>query len=346
MSVTVTAQYGSCKDTVKQECIPLDSPARWRTALQGIKHAFAHTWENCYAMHLTTGFRTYLYHFESEHARIVCPIAERNCGDYIDIVTPYGFSGFVGNGDCSEFPHYWRQFVRQRGYVCGYIGLNPIFTNRTHVAALDLYQANSVYALDLTLCRDELRARFDRNRKRQLKDWERISAGLIFAKSALTKFFLENYYDFIRRVKASAANYFSIETLAFLCGLDNVFMVGAGERNKIEAVYLFSYTPYAGDCLFNVARPEGRRHTTALLWFGIHHLKTINIPILNLGGGVHEDDSVARSKQRFGARRVPFSCLKQVYEPAIYETLCHQMDADPQDRDGYFPSYRNPQGHI
>ena len=53
----------------RQKCIPLDSPAEWKEALVGIGHAFSHTWENCYAMHLTTGFRTYLYCFDAEHVR-------------------------------------------------------------------------------------------------------------------------------------------------------------------------------------------------------------------------------------------------------------------------------------
>ena len=77
---------------MNQKFIPLESRVEWQNALQGIKHAFAHTWENCYAMHLTTGFTTYLYCFEAENIRIVCPIAEREFQGYVDIVTPYGLS--------------------------------------------------------------------------------------------------------------------------------------------------------------------------------------------------------------------------------------------------------------
>src|SRR5207248_3398246 len=108
-----------------QKCIPLESPAEWKKALEGIKHAFAHTWENCHAMHQTTGFKTYLYCLEGEQARVVCPIAEREFGSHVDIVTPYGFSGFVGTNKYADFPQYWREFVREQAYVCGYIGFNP-----------------------------------------------------------------------------------------------------------------------------------------------------------------------------------------------------------------------------
>ena len=42
---------------ISHKCIPLNSPAEWKNALRGVKHAFAHTWENCHAIGLTTGFR-------------------------------------------------------------------------------------------------------------------------------------------------------------------------------------------------------------------------------------------------------------------------------------------------
>ncbi len=326
----------------RQKCIPIDSPAEWKEALEGIEHSFAHTWENCYARQLTTGFDTYLYCFEMKNVRIVCPIAERGFGGYTDIATPYGFSGFVGNADCSEFPRYWADFVKEQGYVSGYIALNPVFENSTYFRQHEVHRSNSLYILDLTLGFDELFANLDRNRKRQLRNWENTWSKFIFDRSALTDFFLANYPEFLRRVNASPANYFSRETLASLCNSDNVFIVGAGEPERIEAVYLFAYTPYVGDSLFNVALPEGRHHATTLLWYGTTYLKSLKIPLLNLGGGVRENDSIAKAKQRFGGRREPFRCLKQVYKPEIYEELCRRVGADPTETTGYFPAYRNP----
>jgi hypothetical protein len=327
---------------VKQECVPIDAPVEWKEALEGIEHPFAHTWENCYAKQLTTGFDTYLYCFETKNVRIVCPIAEREFAGYTDIVTPYGFSGFIGNADYPEFTRYWDDFAKEQDYVSGYVALNPAFENSTYFRPHEAYRSNSLYFLDLTLSLDELFANLDRNRKRQLRDWEVTSSNFVFDRGALTDFFLTNYPKFIRRVNASPANYFSRETLATLCELDNVFVVGAGEPERIEAVYLFAYTPYASDCLFNVALPEGRHHTTTLLWCGIHYLKSRKIPLLNLGGGVRENDSIAKAKQRFGGRREPFRCLKQVYRPDIYEELCRRVGADPIEMTGYFPAYREP----
>jgi hypothetical protein len=326
-----------------QKCIPLDSSSEWKEALRGIKHAFAHTWENCYAMHLTTGLRTYLYRFESEYARIVCPIAERTFDNYIDIVTPYGFSGFVGDGDCSEFSHHWNGFVKEREYVCGYIGLNPLFANSTHFKREERVQYNSIYVLDLTLSHHALFMNLSVNRKRQLKEWDKTLAGIILDRERLSDFFLTNHAKFFRQKNASPVYCFSQETLSFLTGLDNVLIVGLGVPERIEAVTLFAHTPHVGDFLFNVSLPEGRRHSVALLWYGVNYLKSIGVPFLNLGGGVSENDTLARFKERFGGVKLPLKSLKQIYEPEIYEKLCRQVNVDHADMSGYFPAYRRPE---
>jgi hypothetical protein len=326
---------------VRQKCIPLESPAEWKDALNGIKHSFAHTWESCYAMYLSTGFSTYLYCLETESIRVVCPISEREFDGYIDIVTPYGFSGFVGNGDYPDFSLHWKEFAKKRGYVCGYVALNPAFENSTYFETADVYQSNSLYVLDLNLGYEDLFSNLDSNRKRQLRPMAQISEGFVFDKSQLTEFFYANYNTFIRRLKASPANYFSKETLRFLCGLDNVFMVGAGQPEKVKAVSMFAYTVFMGDFLFNVPLPEGRKHAAALLWWSVNYMKSVGIPALNLGGGIREGDSLAQFKQRFGARKSPFRCLKQVYNPTAYASLCRRTNADPSDMNGYFPPYRS-----
>ena len=161
---------------VRHQLIPLDSPDEWRDALAGIAHGFAHTWEHCYAMQLTTGFRTYLYCFEKEGIRIACPIVEREFEGSIDVVKPFGFSGFIGNGACSDFPQRWKGFARQRGYVCGYLGLDPVFEDSTYFEPTETYQHNNLHVLDLTPNYDELFANLHVNRRRQLKKLGRYSS--------------------------------------------------------------------------------------------------------------------------------------------------------------------------
>ncbi|OGW53954.1 MAG: hypothetical protein A2Y81_03185 [Nitrospirae bacterium RBG_13_43_8] len=319
---------------IEQRFIPLKSPLDWKEALRGIKHTFGHTWENCYAMQLTTGLRTYLYSFEKDDIRFVCPIAEREFGGYVDITKPFGFSGFVGNGSLPELSVHWREFVGERGYICGYLGLNPLFDYSSHFDSRDIFRYNTIYVLDLTMTDAELFAKLSTNRKRQLKDWDEISSTLVFQESSLKEFFFENYFDFLRRKNASPVYFLSVETLSYLFCLDNVILVGAKESGHVVAVSVFTYTADAAEYLFNVSVPKGRQHAAALVWYAVRYFKSLGIPIINLGGGS------AEFKRRFGSKELPIACLKQVYQPEVYRMLCRRVEVDANDMGGYFPAYR------
>ena len=322
---------------INQHCIPLESPEEWRLALNGIKHTFGHTWENCYAMYLTTGLKTYLYTFEQDNIRIVCPIAEREYGGYVDIVKPYGFSGFVGNGNSDEFPRYWEQLIKEREYVSGYLGLNPIFDYSRHFDSKDIHEYETVYVLDLTTSMDELFENMAKCRRKQLKHWNEIKSDLVLEQSVLRDFFLKNYYDFLNSKNAARFYFFSEETLSFLLNLDNVILVGAQNSGKVVAVYVFAFTGDVCEGLFNVSLPEGRHYTALLTWYAVNYAKSLDIPTFNQGGG---GGGMADFKRRFGSEEFPLRCLKQVYRPDIYEVLCRNVNVDPNDMAGYFPAYR------
>lgn len=323
--------------TIQQHCIALDHPEAWKRALTGIPHSFGHTWENCYAMSLTSGHRTYLYCLEHEETRIVCPLAEREYNGALDIVKPFGFSGFVGHGNWEEFQHHWKQFTRERGYVCSYLGINPVFDHGASFNPAELFQYDTVHLLDLTLDDAELWRNLSTNRKRQLRDWQQVSGNLVFQQEQLVDFFLAHHREFFSRKGADQCYHFSDETLSFLFDLDNVVLVGIGGSRGIEAVSVFAYTADLGEYLFNVSLPEGRDHSVPLIWFGVNHLKRLGIPLLNLGGG---RGGVGESKRRYGGRELPLRCIKQVYDQHRYRLLCQKAGVDPDTASGYFPAYR------
>jgi hypothetical protein len=327
---------------VNQELISLALPTRWKQALLNVPHAFGHTWESCYAMHLTTGFQTFLYQFEDNDVKVVCPIAERDYMGYVDIVTPYGFSGFVGNGDFLGFQSHWKTFIHELGYVCGFIGLNPLFSNETYLNKREVYQYNKLYVINLELTLDELFHKLSLNRKRQLKLYKDLKDKFIVDKVILKNFFLNHYHAFFSQRNASQVYNFTLDTLSYLLDLKNVFVVGICHNENIEAVSVFAYTPYGAEYLFNVSQPVGRHYTVPLIWYAINYLKSLRIPYLNLGGGVKEGDSIAQFKKRFGAEELPLTCLKQVYNFKIYNMLCQKTNRNPDNWEGYFPAYRQP----
>ena len=144
----------------------------------------------------------------------------------------------------------------------------------------------------------------------------------------------------IARRHASSTHGLSPTSIASLAELGDVYMVGMADGGELTAAAIFAYTSSGGDYLFNVSRPEGRRHSAALVWSGAVHLKSLGVPHLNLGGGLVEGDGIARFKIRFGAAKTPLPVVKQVYDHPRYVELCRRVGADPNDIAGYFPAYR------
>jgi hypothetical protein len=323
----------------RHELIPLDDPERWAEALSDLPHGHAHTWGVCRAIQLTTGLPTYLYTYERGAARVVCPLAERDFGGAIDVTTPYGFGGFAMSGDCRGFPEDWADFVRSRGWVCGYVALNPLFSRAHGFPQEDVHVHNRLYVMDLGGSERDLLSRLSRNRRRQLRNWSSVAADLEHDRRRLTDFLVATYVDFFARKGAGSATDFTAETVEAIASLDDVLLVGAGRDDQIESVAAFGHTPYGGDALFSVSAPGGERHAAHLVWAGVERLRAAGIRRLNLGGGIREGDDVAEFKRRFGATELPLVSLRQVYRQDEYERLCLRAGVT-SDRSGWFPPYR------
>ena len=320
------------------ELIPLAQGERWAEVLAELPHVHAHTWGFCQAVQLTSGLATYLYRYERGTARVVCPLSERNYDGEVDVVTPYGFGGFAMSGDCRHFADDWAKFAHARGWVCGYLALNPQFGEARGFADEEVHAHTSVYVMDLRGSEDDVRSRLSQNRRRQLRDWPEAEASLEHDRGRLGEFLLGTYADFFARRGAGRATDLSHDTMAAISALDDVLVVGAGE-GELESVALFGYTPHGADYLFNVSAVGGERHAAYLIWWAAQHLRALGVEWLNLGGGVRPGDDLAEFKRRFGAAELPLVSLRQVYRADAYEELCRRAGVTSQ-RDGWFPPYR------
>jgi hypothetical protein len=321
--------------------ISLEDRSGWEAALASIPHCFAHTWESCRAMAVSSGYRTYLYCFERAGLRIVCPVAERPVSGLVDLVTPYGFAGFVGTGPYAGFADHWFRFATSRGYVCAYLVLNPVMTDGTYFAGV-AKRHRTVYVLDLSLGEDALFARLATNRRRQVRKADRDPSVLVHERERLTEFFVRVYADFMARRGAADVYTLSSESLNGLCEAPQVLMVGAEEGGHIVAVSLFGWTRDCGDFLYNVSLPGGERYSAPLIWAGVRQLISRGVPVLNLGGGVAERDSLAEFKERFGAEERPLESVQQIYRRDLYDELCREAGAGGRGSNAYFPAYRSP----
>jgi hypothetical protein len=323
----------------QHELIPLASPERWKDALSGLPYGISHTWEYCQAMYQTTHYPTYLYLFSHGDQRVACVFCERDFAGTTDIVSPYGFNGFVANADCPAFNHQWKEFLKHRGYVCGYIGLNPIWDLDLGFPEEELYSSNEVYVLDLSRSAEDVMADMSQNRRRQIRKASQETGHYTSDKASVSSFFMAHYSGFMEEKKVSSAYHFTGETLKMLIQCEQALLVGYIQGEEVLAASLFGYTSTAADFLFNVSVDEGRQYSAGLMWIAIRELQTLKIPTLNLGGGIRSGDALAGFKERFGGSKVKLASLRQVYNREVFEELC-QAGGTGAANNNYFPPYR------
>lgn len=323
---------------MRERCIGLEERVDWEAAIADVPHAFAHTWQSCRAAASGTGHWTYLYVVETETGRAACPISEREFEGHLDIYTPYGFSGFIGCAGAA-MTNAWRDFVTRRGYVCGYFGLNPLLPPATPAYAAEFVTYNSLYVLDLTQTLQHLRAKLHTNRRRDLANYDALSADFCEDRDQLEAFFQNTAPGFFQSRGAAQGLPLTRETIHSLFTAENAFAVGAVLDRAVQAVTLFGFTPWIGEFLFNVSTDRGRRYSTALLWYGAQRLKSLGVPVFNLGGGARAGDGIAAFKARFGGREVLLQCARAIYRPDVYAMLCTHAGVAASASPDFFPPY-------
>lgn len=316
--------------------IGIDDKAAWTTALAGIPHAIAHTHGYNQAMATASGLPSFLLVLESAAGRAVCPLAERRDARGFDVVSPYGYGGFIGTGNLTGAPQAWRRFAGERGYIAGYVALHPTLAAGAWRACATLSAPS--FILNIAADEDHLMAGMTSRRRYDLRAWLRDDHP-VEDRGALVEAFIRLHPRQAERVDAAPVYHFGEPALRLLLAIEETIVVGTRGRDGIEAVALFGLTPAAGEYLLAASTQTGRCHAKGLVWRGILALKKRGVGILNLGGGIRPGDGVAEFKRRFGAVETPGSCVKEIFDSARYGEACRAVGVDPASA-GYFPAYR------
>lgn len=328
------------------DLIPMADRKSWQEALAKVDHAFGHTWDSCHAMQLTTGFSTYLYRYCARDTYFVCPIAERTYRGETDIVTPYGFSGFAGRGSVPQLLQAWNRFARHRGYVAGYIALNPLLADGAFDGAGGIAHGNELFYLDLSRSEEELLGSMRRNRRRPIRRWQQDGCPLVTGRSELAAFYMQHYAPFMQSRGAAQTFRFTDETLQRLIDSPGAFMLGAAVQGELEAAALFCPSPTIGEAMFSISTGAGGRHADVLMWAGALEFKRRGLRWLSLGGGISRGDGVATLKSGYGGIALRIPVLRQVYDRERFDRLCEAAGVAADEGSGYFPPWHKAAAHV
>lgn len=319
----------------RERLIPLSDSHAWDNALEGVPHFFAHRHAYNAAM-CTDAQDVFLYTVEREGFRAACPLMVREWQGTRDIVSPYGFAGFAYTGHDAEFPAFFSQSMAARGYVAGYIVQHPLIDVPAGMAFRT--EGKQCFLLDLSADADTRLAAMASDHRSRLRQWWKQQPVLAYNTPEIIASFMELYAPAMERAGASSSYFFSPPTLAALTQGPHALVVGVPG----EAASLFVYHGRYAEYYLNACTEDGRRHARGLVWHAAEYLKAQGVEVLNLGCGIVEGDLLEMFKQRFGGKAKRFSILKQVYRTEDYRALCEERGADPTERNGFFPAYRNP----
>lgn len=323
-----------------QKFVPLEDREEWNRQLKNISYAPAHTWIYNKAIALSSKLETFLYCASTTIFKAVCPIAVREKLGQRDIVTPYGFGGFISRGNHIDFHRNWHAFIASTEYICGYIALHPFFCNLSHFQYAEMNATTKIYSLNLQQSSETLFNQLAKIHRYELKQWKNSNVKIILDPTRLKIILPDLYKQTLLRANASTVYHFSTETLFNIVDNDAV-MIGAEINGEIEAISIFLYTPHIADYFLNASTINGRYHTRGLLWSAIAILKELNIPILNLGGGIKPNDGLDDFKRRFGGKLSDYNVLKEVYNDSAFKKLCQQAGVNQLANYPYFPPYYN-----
>lgn len=330
----------------RAEWIPRAEAARWREALAGLDHGFAHLPEYSAAAECVTGFAAGLWAWRSDHGRAAVPLLRRPSPlAGFDLATPLGFSGFAITGDSSGLMSDWQEFWRGEGALAAYVQLAPLqeaerWNQQLADAGRWLVPSRECWVWDLGSGEDDLAAGMSSKHRQLLHKWQREAPELCWDRAELVSAFNRLYADFIERRSVGESYRYTPSAIAALADATGALWLGVrGAAGTIEAVTLFLFHGGFADSFLNAATPDGRRHSRGLYWLGARRLRELGVRRLNLGGGVRDGDELSAFKQRLGARSVPTLALRQVFDDAAYARTCALAGVVP-DATGRFPPWR------
>ena len=305
--------------------------------------------------------KAYLFYCEDGDTRAINVFMKRDVAEipffatkispltYFDIVTPYGYGGFIVEGDKEEkVEQVFKNFCEDSGIIAEFVRYNPMTKNWN--AMQDLYEhcysGKTVY-LDLQSEEEIWKNMTSKNRnmvrkaqKAGLKtywgrDKEIIKPFMDIYNKTMEKDDASDYYFFKQEFYESILEDLKYNSMWFYTKLDNmiasiaIFLYANGNMHYHLSASRKEYQNFA---------PTNLLLYEAALWGCRNGYKK-----MHLGGGVGaQEDSLYKFKKAFN--RYNDSCFyvgKHIYNVDIYKELLEIREKIEKPREAnFFPEYR------
>ena len=324
--------------SILQQLIPASNHDNWMAALNGVPLSAAHLPDYNKALARSGLYRPLLYLIETSTLKLICPVAERRFNGYPDLVSLYGNGGASGVGTGGDIIETMREYLAEQGYIAAFINYNQSFDLPIPLGLSHLEQRNTSFVLNLSGSLDDLWDSIGKNNRRQIRNWQKLSAKIVFEQQRLKNAFFEMYPAFMDRLGAAPHYRLSSEVFEGLFDMKELYLIGAEVGGQIVAVRCFLFTSNVADAFLEAYIDGSNIHSRAIYWAAIQHFHRLGIPFFNLGGGIREGDSLAFFKKSFGGAPRPLISLKLILNGEVYKSICRDVGVDASDL-SYFPAY-------
>jgi hypothetical protein len=329
----------------------------WESTLRTARHDFYHLPSYVALCAAEERARPSALYVSDGHRTMLLPLMIRGipAGGF-DATSPYGYPGPIGIG--TDDPGFLREalgaglsVLRDAGLVSAFIRLHPLLNPAPPEGVGTLVRHGETVSVDLGLPSEALWAQMRHNHRRDIaktidlgylahidaewrhvESFKRLYRQTMEVRSATPFYFFgDGYFQGLREALGERLH---------LCVVEKGGVVAAAglfvETNGIVQYHL-SGTDYTD----RGAQPAKLMTHFATMW-----AKDRGNRVLHLGGGVGAAaDSLLRYKIGFSPLRHTFATLRVVLDEAEYVRLAEAAgaDVDPDDREGFFPSYRSRQ---
>lgn len=301
--------------------------------------------------------KKYLNLYESPHKKALCAICRENektmifpylrgtVKEFYDFETAYGYGGPLSNSDdngwCNKAFDCIHEYLKNNGYVCGFMRFHPIIHNEKYVFECKntdgniqvLYDRQTI-AIDTSQSEDDIWKRQINSKNRNMIRKAEKNQLIYKVEYDYTSYdeFISLYRSTMERLSADEFYFFDDRYFENLRrNLSDCSFLGTVRKDgKLICAAVFMYSKLYGH--YHLAGSDRYYSSLGannlLLWEVAREMRKLGVQEFHLGGGTSPspNDSLYKFKKVFSKNEKKFHIGKEIFDISAYENICKEWE--------------------
>ena len=280
------------------------------------------------------------------------PIAGDFPREIFDIITPYGYGGYIRSSDNVDMIQFHNQFLdycRTNNIVSEFVRFHPLFNNHLYMPQIDtINQWSETIVIDLTVDYDTLWNNIGKNCRYEIRKAKKSGVTII---EDINFDNMDDFYNlYIETMDRNNANIYYYFTKTWIIEMvkllkNKIALFHALYDGQIIASSVFLFNGMFLNYFLSGSLVEMRLGANNLLLYEVAcWAKRLGFQYFQLGGGYKINDGLFAFKATFSPLRAPFYTGKIIHDNVSYQILYEKIvrnDRGECPNNQIFPAYRN-----